>query len=259
MRNCITKGCSHHDYYDDNENTTGKEKNGKYYEYEGGELKRECDYKNGRKIRVLREWNDNVMIEYNMNGIREYEGGYEEDTKNGFVREGKGTEFRGDGKSAVYVGGWKKGKKHGYGEELDENGVVIRRGRWRYGVYGVRLRPGSDSSVFDRDCVERVQHLDIGNECLPMVNRFVMDGLSELRSIFIGRRALDSMETREGSEFVVKNCDQLSEIMIGNDAMCYFESFACKNLPSLVSLRLGANILKYCHSVVLESSTFIGC
>ena len=70
------------------------------------------------------------MIEYDENGMRVYVGGFVGDMKNGFVREGEGSEFGIDGKSALYVGEWKNGLRHGEGEELNENEEVIRRGRW---------------------------------------------------------------------------------------------------------------------------------
>ena len=68
-------------------------KNGKCFEYEGGRLVRECEYKNGVMMRVLREWKGEVMIEYDVNGTRIYEGGFEGDMMKGFVREGEGTEL----------------------------------------------------------------------------------------------------------------------------------------------------------------------
>ena len=239
--------------FGDSEKETVKMKNDKCFEYEGGRLIRECEYKNGVMIRVLREWKEDLMIEYDKKGMRVYEGGFERNPKKGFVRRGKGTEYRSDGKSVLYVGHWRNGHRHGYGEEYDEKGEVIRRGRWKDGVYGVRLISGMNWEVYDNDCIGGVERLEIGNGCLRKVNRFVIDGLNELKSVKIGRRALHNESTRIGSECLIMNCDQLKEIQIGYDSFCYYESFVCKNLPSLLSLRLGANVLKYCHSVVLES------
>ena len=240
--------------FGDCEIETVEMKNGKCFEYEGGRLIRECEYKNGVMIRVLREWKEDLMIEYDKKGMRVYEGGFERNPKKGFVRRGKGTEYRSDGKSVLYVGHWRNGHRHGYGEEYDEKGEVIRRGRWKDGEYGVRLISGMNWEVYDNDCIGGVERLEIGNGCLRKVNRFVIDGLNELKSVKIGRRVLDTKSTRIGSECLIMNCDQLKEIQISNDSFCYYESFVCKNLPSLLSLRLGANVLKYCHSVVLESS-----
>ena len=84
--------------FGDCEIETVEMKNGKCFEYEGGRLVRECEYKNGVMMRVLREWKGDLMIEYDKKGMRVYEGGFERNPKKGFVRRGKGIEYRSDGK-----------------------------------------------------------------------------------------------------------------------------------------------------------------
>ena len=108
-------------------------KNGKCFEYEGGRMVRECEYKNGVMMRVVREWKGEVMIEYDVNGMRVYEGGFEGDMMQGFVREGNGTEYGIDGKSALYVGGWKKGKREGEGSEFKDC-FPVYIGEWKNGL-----------------------------------------------------------------------------------------------------------------------------
>ena len=95
-------------------------KNGICFEYEDEIVVRECEYEKGRMIGVLREWKGEVLIEYDVNGTRIYEGGFEGYVVKGFVREGKGKEFEIDEKSALYVGGWKNGLRHGYGSEFKD-------------------------------------------------------------------------------------------------------------------------------------------
>ena len=143
-------------------------KNGKCFEYEGGRLIRECEYKNGVMMRVLREWKGECMIEYDDNGMRVYEGGFEGDMMKGFVREGRGKEFGIDGKRVLYVGEWKNGKRDGTGRELNENGTVLRKGRWIEGVYEDAIKRfedgyGNDLSVFDIDCLKGIERLEIGD------------------------------------------------------------------------------------------------
>ena len=82
-------------------------KNGKCFEMENGKVKRVCVYENGVMKRVMQEFDGSTMTEYN-NGKRVYEGGFKGDMKNGFVREGKGYCFEGNGsdmKYCVYGGG----------------------------------------------------------------------------------------------------------------------------------------------------------
>ena len=254
-------------------------KNGKCFEYEEGRLVRECEYKNGVMMRVLREWKGDLMIEYDVNGMRVYEGGFEGDMMKGFVREGEGKEYGIDGKSALYVGGWKNGKREGYGsefkdcfpvyigewknglrdgdgKELNENEEVIRSGRWNKGTYGVeQFEDGyrNDLSVFDVDCLKGIERVEIGNDCFEKVNRFVIDGLNELKSMKIGKNSFNFYDTRCGSNCVIMNCDQLSEIHIGFQSFYWYESFELKNLPSLISIQLDDKAFCKCYSVVFES------
>ena len=78
--------------FGDSEKETVKMKNDKCFEYEGGRLIRECKYKKGVMIRVLREWKEDLMIEYDKKGMRVYEGGFERNPKKGCVGRGKGIE-----------------------------------------------------------------------------------------------------------------------------------------------------------------------
>ena len=127
-------------------------KNGKCIEYEGGRLVRECEYKNGVMMRVLREWKGEMMIEYDMNGMKVYEGGFGGDMKEGYKRDKEGTEYDSDGTTlyvghyvdgersgygteykgcyAWYIGNWKNGKRSGKGKEYDENEHVVKDGEW---------------------------------------------------------------------------------------------------------------------------------
>ena len=257
-------------------------KNGKCFEYEGGRMVRECEYKNGVMMGVLREWKEECMIEYDVNGIRVYEGGFEGDMMKGFVREGEGKEYGIDGKSALYVGGWKNGKRDGYGSEfkgysalyvgewknglrdgkgreLNENEEVIRSGKWIIGEYeGATKRfedgYGNDLSGFDVDCLKGTGRLKIGNDCFKKVNRFVIDGLNELKSVNIGWNSFKlNKENRCGSKCLIMNCDQLSEIHIGGWSFFWYESFELKNLRSLISIQLDQYAFMKCHSIVFES------
>ena len=127
-------------------------KEGKCFEFERGRIVRECEYKNNECIRVYREWKGEVMIEYDENGMRVYEGGFGGDMVKGFVRDKEGTEYESDGTAlyvghyvdgersgygteykgcyAWYIGNWKNGKRSGKGKEYDENEHVVKDGEW---------------------------------------------------------------------------------------------------------------------------------
>ena len=255
-------------------------KNGKCFEYEGGRMVRECEYKNGVMMRVLREWKGECMIEYDVNGMRVYEGGFEGDMMKGFVREGEGCEFGIDGESALYYGGWKNGlrdgygsefkglnpvyigewkngMKHGSGEELNENEEVVRRGKWIEGEYdGIKRFKsdyGSDLDIFDSDCLKGIEKLEIENDCFLRVNEFVLDGLNELKSVIIGQNCFKLNDKNRRSKCVIMNCNQLCQVQIGCSSFWSYQSFELKNLPSLVSIQLDGFSFYDCHSIVLES------
>ena len=269
-------------------------KNGSCFEYEGGDLKKECVYENGVKKRTIREFTSNriqggykyvmvlQMIEYKC-GVRVYQGGCEGSIENGFYREGKGTEYENDGERAVYYGEWKNGKREGQGsefkqlnpvyigewknglrdgigEEYDENNELVRSGRWIEGEYDVIKRfeegYGNDLGVFDTNCLKEIERLEIGDGCFKKVNEFVIDGLNDLKSIIIGNNSFElSEEIREGSKCLIMNCDQLREIHIGFQSFYWYESFELKNLPSLISIQLDDGAFHRCHSIVFESMT----
>ena len=127
-------------------------KEGKCFEFERGRIVRECEYKNNECIRVYREWKEEVMIEYNENGMRVYEGGFGGDMMKGYKRDKEGTEYDSDGTAlyvghyvdgersgygteykgcyALYIGNWKNGKRSGKGKEYDENEHVEKDGEW---------------------------------------------------------------------------------------------------------------------------------
>ena len=69
--------------------------NGMGYEKDGsGVIKRWCLFENGEMKRVVQEFDGKTMVEYDDNGRKVYEGEYKGNVEKGFVREGRGKEFR---------------------------------------------------------------------------------------------------------------------------------------------------------------------
>ena len=111
-----------------------------------------------------------------------------------------------------------------------------------------------DLNVFDANSVKGIERLEIGGDCFIKVNRFVIDGLNELKSVMIGRESFDrNKENRKGSKCLIMNCDQLSEICIGFSSFYWYESFECKNLPSLISIQLDGEAFYACHLIEFDS------
>ena len=67
---------------------------------ESGRMKQVYVYENGRRKRVIMTVSGDTMTEYDLNGEKVYEGGFKEDGKGGFVRNGYG--YRLNGKTRQY-------------------------------------------------------------------------------------------------------------------------------------------------------------
>ena len=255
-------------------------KNGDCFVFENGVIRKECIVENDEEKKLIREWKGDDMIEYK-NGWRVYKGEWIGSIENGFVREGEGTEYENEGNRALYYGGWKNGLREGYGSEFkggiavyigewkrgmrdgmgkeyNENEEMIRSGRWSKGEYDVTklFEDGyeNDWSVFDTHSLKGIARLIIGNDCLKKTNRFVLDGLNELKSVKIRKKCfcLDE-DIGFGSNCLIMNCPQLRELGIGRDSFKYYEVLEVKNLPSLQSIRLDDYVFCNCQLVVFES------
>ena len=97
---------------------------------ENGTIKQYCVFENGVMKRVIQEFNGSTMTEFDENGKTIYEGEYNGGSDYGFNREGRGKEYGADGKTVIYSGQWRYGKRDGKGEEMNENGKVVFVGKW---------------------------------------------------------------------------------------------------------------------------------
>ena len=120
------------------------EMNGICCEYEGGQLKRMCEYKQGNQTRVLGEWNGTIMTEYNDQGNRRYEGEFGGSLNKGIYWKGKGTQYDENGRSVLYDGQWNNGVREGEGIWYkNANGLPTYNGSWARNV------PNGEGTLFD--------------------------------------------------------------------------------------------------------------
>ena len=108
-----------------------REKNGISFDFVEGKCVRESMFVNGELQYVLREFRlkdkRDVMIEYNENRDKVYEGEYVGDYVNGFVYEGKGKQYLNG--EIIFDGHFVSGKREGYGITF-VNGYPRYRGEW---------------------------------------------------------------------------------------------------------------------------------
>ncbi|KAK8802889.1 hypothetical protein WA171_006560 [Blastocystis sp. BT1] len=116
------------------------------------------------------------------------------------------------------------------------------------------FNPPDISSLILNNSLISLKRIDIGDGCFTEVDRFVIDGLTELESLVIGDRSFELDEyNREGSKCLLMNCARLRQIHIGKNSFFWYESFELKNLPSLISIQLDDEAFYWCHSVVFEN------
>ena len=257
-------------------------KNGKCFEMENGKVKRVCVYENGVVKRVMQEFNESTMTEYN-NGKRVYEGEWKGGMKNGFVREGKGKEYEKDGETALYSGQWKSGKRdgkgteyrdghalytgewkngmrNGEGKEMDGNGRVMWSGKWANGKYkNTVMTPSSLTSN-----PLGVEKLRIGNRRYNggSVTELKLSGLARLKRIVIGDECFGKVRV-----FGLSGLGKLESVVIGQDSFRIGDyersdgSCQIVNCPKLKSIQIGHWSFSDYHSFELSnlpSLHFIG-
>ena len=110
------------------------ENDGICYFYSNGEIDKVSEWKNGEEVNVLKRFEGKKMTEF-VNGVKRYEGEFRDSIKHNYPREGEGEEYDTDGKSLVYEGQFKNGKRQGQGK-LYRNGEVVYNGKW---IMGYRL------------------------------------------------------------------------------------------------------------------------
>ncbi|KAK8808372.1 hypothetical protein WA171_001592, partial [Blastocystis sp. BT1] len=205
----------------------------------------------------------------------------------GWMIEGKkrcyGIEYWNDTGLKKYCGCYYDGLKNGYGLLYDRNGMIEYEGLFKDDVIidvndDMRMKWIDDCELIVTSCIESLiiadlfnpdisslilnyslislKRIDIRYACMEKVNQFVIDGLNGLETISIGWKCFSlNNSPREGSKCLIMNCYQLREIHIGRDSCSRYESFECKNLPSLIFIELGWYVFSYCHRIVFENLT----
>ena len=93
-------------------------------------------------------------------------------------------------------------------------------------------------TIFNLTDYESIVLIDIGDDNLMYVNRFVIDELNHLNSLKIGMNSFGSYD--EESIFHILNCNELELIEIGRYSFSdYGGLFELVNLPKLSTIKIG--------------------
>ncbi|KAK8807475.1 hypothetical protein WA171_000432 [Blastocystis sp. BT1] len=201
-----------------------------------------------------------------------------------------GIEYWNDIGLKKYCGCYYDGLKNGYGLLYDRNGMIEYEGLFKDDVIidddddvvvidvnnDLRMKWIDDCELIVTSCVESLiiddhfnpdisslilnyslislKRIEIGNDCFVKVSQFDIDGLNELETVDIGSDSFCLHEKhRYESKCLIMNCDQLSDINIGDRSFRWYESFELKNLPSLMSIQLDYGVFCNCHSIVFDN------
>ena len=203
----------------------------------------------------------------------------------GWMIEGKkrcyGIEYWNDTRKMKYCGCYYDGLKNGYGVLYDRNGMIEQERLFKDDIsiddkdcqiqwigdcdltlagyvesltIADNVNPSDMSSLILTSSLTQLKYLKFGRKSFMNVNRFVIDGLNELKSVIIGKKSfyLD-YNNRFRSSCMIMNCDRLNEIHFGESSFYWYESFELKNLPSLISIQLDQYAFNKCHVIVFDS------
>ena len=111
------------------------------------------------------------------------------------------------------------------------------------------VRYGSNNDinykVFDYSELNRIESIEIGNDCFGSVQTFRIDRLNRLKSLKIGKNSFTQKKYVYGNDksklFHILNCESLKSIQIGEYSFVDFAGeFELKNLPQLQSIQIGS-------------------
>ena len=106
----------------------------------------------------------------------------------------------------------------------------------------------TDMRIFDLSRFILLEELIIEDNCFSNVDIFKIDGLNYLKSIKIGIKSFTQQKDNwntiihdDSRSFAISNCAELKSIEIGRYSFSgYSGLFELKNLPSLISIKIGS-------------------
>ena len=254
------------------------ERDGECYLYEDGDIKYVKLFKNGKEVRLMKEFEGDEMKEYDKNGILRYKGGYRNDYKSGYLREGKGILYDESGNATIYKGKFKKGDRDGkgvlYKNKLKDTLICGHNILFWFWislfllivviafVIGILIFLQRSNHP---DCLVRsdpeLLYITIPPSTCNMESQSDLDlsGFDSLKNIVIddnnyefvnefrieGLWNLEDVEigsscfTRNNGSFHISDCNKLKRLMIKENSFNHFSEFELRDLPTLESIEIG--------------------
>ena len=134
-----------------------------------------------------------------------------------------------------------KRKKEEKEKKRRENGIVICLDDLEHlspNLTTITIQSCKDyrSEVLDFSRFTELNELKIENKCFDYPSKVRIEGMKQLKRVEIGPGCFTS--TNADSELVVKDCPELSEMVIGSNCFSSFTSFQLNGLPRLKRLSI---------------------
>lgn len=132
-------------------------------------------------------------------------------------------------------------------KERRENGIVICLDDLEHlspTLTSITIQSCKDyrSEVLDFSRFTELNELKIEGKCFDYPSKVRIEGMKQLKRVEIGPGCFTS--TNAFNELVVKDCPELSELVIGSNCFSSFTSFQLSGLPSLKRLSIGSYCFK---------------
>ena len=241
------------------------------YSYDCGKISRVSVWKEGKEETLLKEFRDDIMIEYE-NGRKVYEGGFVDSLEMGYPRN--------DDNIKVVKTGITNIQKDNSNRNIHNMKTAIINGsllKNRYvsvivavisiilfdiyfiafylnkGLHGIGYKQesyivesgyGKYVTTFELSNYPNLKRIEIGDHCFVNVKTFKINELNRLETIKIAHYSFTQGKNWYGNDFSksfhILNCVSLESIEIGRYSFRYFAGeFELKNLPQLQSIQIG--------------------
>ena len=243
-------------------------KEGLCFEYKNGYIASLNEYVKGESYLLMREFDGPMMTVFDENGMKQYEGTYEDNLIKHYPRCGQGKEFSSNGRTLIYDGEFKDDKRCGHGISFDKNcpqyegewmnnypngqgvrmmedGSILYHGEWHFGYY-----------MKEKDIWIDYDTLKLYYGTVDMLPEWSLRNIREDSSLGCTLETLsvaisvqcphDSFFVRSQSDFEnipkdVKNIAVLNEVC--NDPKV--SSFVFKGYPNLCGIYIGDCCFKF--------------
>lgn len=140
-------------------------------------------------------------------------------------------------------------------EELPENGIVTCKAALdalTEQVSFITVQSCADyrSEVLDFSRFANLEVLRIEKDCFDYPSKLKIEGLKKLKGVEIASGCFHC--TNADSEVIIRNCPELTELVIGDHSFPSFKSLRMSGLPSLQRIQMGAECFR---EVSLEVKT----